>query len=151
MLTFIFLGWTRLESLKRKERFLLSINLFVDHRIYRFLFLSFNRMSRLEEKQRAVQYYKENGVPKQLENLLNKMAPQQPEDVFGFMVRCTKWISFSIRLYGIKTIKTRRKKKLNDCHKKTYLCETIFRKQYHVFKSGSRHEYNHTMEITLSL
>jgi len=42
-------------------------------------------MSRLEEKQRAVQYYKENGVPKQLENLLNKMAPQQPEDVFGFM------------------------------------------------------------------
>ena len=112
MSTFIFLGWTRLESLKRKERFLLSINLFVDHRMYRFLFLSFNRMSRLEEKQRAVQYYKENGVPKQLENLLNKMAPQQPEDVFGFMVRCTKWISFNIWLYCIKTIKTRRKKKL---------------------------------------
>ena len=46
-------------------------------------------MNRLEEKQRAVQYYKENGVPKQLENLLNKMAPQQPEDVFGFMVSYT--------------------------------------------------------------
>jgi len=43
-------------------------------------------MERFEMKQRAVRYYNENKVPKQLENLLNTMFLQQPRDVFGYMV-----------------------------------------------------------------
>ena len=44
-------------------------------------------MERLEMKQRAVQYYNENQVPKQLEILLNTMFTEEPTDIYGYMVR----------------------------------------------------------------
>lgn len=40
----------------------------------------------LEMKQRAVKYYNENGVPKCLEGLLNKMFLDHPDDIYGYMV-----------------------------------------------------------------
>ena len=36
-------------------------------------------------KQEAMQFYQQNGVPKELEKLLNEMAYAKPEDVFGYM------------------------------------------------------------------
>ena len=41
----------------------------------------------LEEKREAVAYFNKNGVPKQIEELLNKMFKEKPNDVFGYMVR----------------------------------------------------------------
>ena len=40
----------------------------------------------LELKQRAVKYYNENGIPKCLEGILNKMFLDEPSDVYGYMV-----------------------------------------------------------------
>ena len=39
-----------------------------------------------ERKQKAVKYFKSNDVPKKLEELLNIMLEDDPEDVFGYMV-----------------------------------------------------------------
>ena len=41
----------------------------------------------LEEKREAVAYFNKNEVPKQIEELLNKMFKEKPNDVFGYMVR----------------------------------------------------------------
>ena len=41
----------------------------------------------LEEKRQAVAYFNKNEVPKQIEELLNKMFKEKPNDVFGYMVR----------------------------------------------------------------
>ena len=41
---------------------------------------------KFEEKQRAVRYFHENQVPKQLETLLNEMFHKQPDDIYGYMV-----------------------------------------------------------------
>ncbi|RDD42360.1 Enolase 4 [Trichoplax sp. H2] len=38
-----------------------------------------------ERKQNAVHYFKENDVPKRLEELLNKILEDEPEDIFGYM------------------------------------------------------------------
>ena len=48
----------------------------------------------LEMKQRAVKYYNENGVPKCLEGLLNKMFLDDPDDIYGYMVwqPITSWV-----------------------------------------------------------
>lgn len=40
----------------------------------------------LEEKRQAVAYFNKNEVPKQIEELLNKMFKEKPSDVFGYMV-----------------------------------------------------------------
>lgn len=40
-----------------------------------------------EMKQRAVKYYNENGIPKCLESLLNSMFIEDPDDIYGYMVR----------------------------------------------------------------
>lgn len=39
----------------------------------------------LEEKRQAVAYFNKNEVPKQIEELLNKMFKEKPNDVFGYM------------------------------------------------------------------
>ena len=41
----------------------------------------------LEEKREAVVYFNNNGVPKQIEQLLNKIFKEKPSDIFGYMVR----------------------------------------------------------------
>ena len=41
----------------------------------------------LEEKRQAVAYFNKNEVPKQIEELLNKMFKEKPNDVLGYMVR----------------------------------------------------------------
>lgn len=41
----------------------------------------------LEEKREALAYFNKNEVPKQIEELLNKMFKEKPIDVFGYMVR----------------------------------------------------------------
>ena len=41
----------------------------------------------LEEKREAVAFFNKNEVPKQIEDLLNKMFKEKPNDVFGYMVR----------------------------------------------------------------
>ena len=40
----------------------------------------------LEEKQEALAYFNKNEVPKQIEQLLNKMFKEKPSDIFGYMV-----------------------------------------------------------------
>lgn len=37
-------------------------------------------------KKQAIQYYKENEVPLKMENILNEMFYDQPDDVFGHIV-----------------------------------------------------------------
>ena len=41
----------------------------------------------LATKQQAVKYYNEYGIPKCLEDLLNKMFLDNPNDIYGYMVR----------------------------------------------------------------
>lgn len=41
----------------------------------------------LEEKREAVAYFNKNEIPKEIEQLLNKMFKEKPSDVFGYMVR----------------------------------------------------------------
>lgn len=41
----------------------------------------------LEEKREAVAYFNKNEIPKEIEQLLNKMFKGKPSDVFGYMVR----------------------------------------------------------------
>ena len=50
---------------------------------------------KFEEKQRAVRYFHENQVPKQLETLLNEMFHKQPDDIYGYMVRLSNNSPFS--------------------------------------------------------
>ena len=40
----------------------------------------------LDEKRQAVAYFTNNEVPKQIEQLLNKMFKEKPSDIFGYMV-----------------------------------------------------------------
>ena len=39
-----------------------------------------------ERKRRAVQYLKDNDVPKCFQKLLNDVVLEMPEDIFGYMV-----------------------------------------------------------------
>jgi len=39
----------------------------------------------LEKKREAVHYYNENQIPKEIENLLNAMFENRPEDLYGYM------------------------------------------------------------------
>ena len=41
----------------------------------------------MEMKRRAVNYYNKNNVPKCLESLLNTMFLEEPEDIYGYMVK----------------------------------------------------------------
>lgn len=47
---------------------------------------SANLLRDYERKQNAVKYFKSNDVPKKLEELLNIMLEDDPEDIFGYMV-----------------------------------------------------------------
>ena len=40
-----------------------------------------------ELKQRAVKFYDKNGVPKKMEEILNSMFYDNPDDVYGHLVR----------------------------------------------------------------
>lgn len=40
-----------------------------------------------ELKQQAMKYYRENGVPQKMEEILNQMFYDKPQDVFGHLVR----------------------------------------------------------------
>ena len=44
-----------------------------------------------EMKQQAVAYFNSNQVPKQLEDLLNRMFTEKPEDIYGYMVSSSHW------------------------------------------------------------
>jgi enolase len=37
-------------------------------------------------KEKAVAYYKENGVPQKMEEILNTMFYDNPDDVYGYLV-----------------------------------------------------------------
>ena len=53
----------------------------------------------LEDKRDAVAYFNKNEVPKQIEELLNKMFKEKPNDIFGYMVRrCFPMLLF-LRLF----------------------------------------------------
>ena len=39
-----------------------------------------------DTKQRAVKFYKENGIPERLEEILNSMFYENPPDVYGRLV-----------------------------------------------------------------
>ena len=39
-----------------------------------------------EQKQRAVEYYQDNGVPQKMEEILNSMFYDRPDDIFGHLV-----------------------------------------------------------------
>ena len=43
-----------------------------------------------ELKQKAKAYYKENGVPQKMEEILNSMFFDNPRDVYGHLVRILK-------------------------------------------------------------
>lgn len=46
-----------------------------------------------ETKQRAVKYYDQNGVPKKMEDILNTMFYENPDDVYGHLVsHCTEFV-----------------------------------------------------------
>ena len=47
---------------------------------------STEKIREYELKQKAVQYYQENGVPKKMEEILNQMFFDNPDDVFGHLV-----------------------------------------------------------------
>lgn len=40
-----------------------------------------------ELKEKAIAYYQENGVPQKMEEILNSMFLDNPEDVYGHLVR----------------------------------------------------------------
>ena len=40
------------------------------------------------EKREAMVYFNNNGVPKQIEQPLNKIFKEKPSDILGYMVRC---------------------------------------------------------------
>ena len=52
----------------------------------------------LEEKREAVAFFNKNEVPKQIEDLLNKMFKEKPNDVFGYMVRIFFPVLFFFRV-----------------------------------------------------
>ena len=39
-----------------------------------------------ELKEKTIEYYKQNGVPKKMEEILNAMIFEDPDDVFGYIV-----------------------------------------------------------------
>lgn len=39
-----------------------------------------------EAKQKAVKYYNENGVPQKIEEIMNTMFYDNPNDVYGYLV-----------------------------------------------------------------
>ncbi len=45
-----------------------------------------NERHRYSMKERAVKYYKENGVPVRMEQILNSMFHEDPPDVYGHLV-----------------------------------------------------------------
>ena len=45
-----------------------------------------NREEYLEMKKRAVLYYKENEIPQKIEDILNKMYIENPDDIYGYLV-----------------------------------------------------------------
>ena len=42
-----------------------------------------------ELKQQAIRYYEDNGVPQKMEEILNSMFYENPDDVYGHMVSTT--------------------------------------------------------------
>lgn len=52
----------------------------------------------LEEKREAVAFFNKNEVPKQIEDLLNQMFKEKPNDVFGYMVRIFFPVLFFFRV-----------------------------------------------------
>lgn len=61
----------------------------------------------LEEKREAVAYFNKNEVPKQIEELLNKMFKEKPDDVFGYMVRRYHSVLLSVFVrWGVNLITT---------------------------------------------
>lgn len=43
-------------------------------------------------KQKAFNYYLDNGVPQKMEEILNSMFYDNPEDVYGYLVSNSKFI-----------------------------------------------------------
>ena len=49
-----------------------------------------------ELKQKAVAFYKENSVPEKIEEVLNNMFFENPQDVYGYLVSLTLIIYLSL-------------------------------------------------------
>ena len=58
-----------------------------------------------ELKEKAIKYYQENGVPAKMEEVLNSMFYEDPEDVYGHLV--SNFYLFKIFWVGIKHIHRR--------------------------------------------
>ncbi len=52
-----------------------------------------------ELKQQAIEYYAQNGVPQKMEEILNSMFYDKPNDVFGHMVSDFFLMSIPITKY----------------------------------------------------
>lgn len=54
-------------------------------------FLSHSKVSKEDQefsdlKNKAADYYRSNGVPQKIENVLNEMFWQKPDDIYGYLV-----------------------------------------------------------------
>ncbi len=54
-------------------------------------FLSHSKVSKEDQefsdlKNNAAEYYRSNGVPQKIENVLNEMFWQKPDDIYGYLV-----------------------------------------------------------------
>ncbi len=54
-------------------------------------FLSHSKVSKEDQefydlKNKAAEYYRSNGVPQKIENVLNEMFWQKPDDIYGYLV-----------------------------------------------------------------
>merc|ERR1712062_139740 len=55
----------------------------------------------MEMKKRAVKYYNDNQVPQHLENLLNEMFIENPDDIFGYLSEYFSKLSKPARISGV--------------------------------------------------
>ncbi len=65
-------------------------------------FLSHSKVSKEDQefydlKNKAAEYYRSNGVPQKIENVLNEMFWQKPDDIYGYLV-------IYLRFWDIKAV-----------------------------------------------
>lgn len=67
-------------------------------------FLSHSKVSKEDQefydlKNKAAEYYRSNGVPQKIENVLNEMFWQKPDDINGYLVTYLRfWYSKAVNI-----------------------------------------------------
>ena len=56
--------------------------------------IDFPAVRREREKEKAIARLKEYNIAEILENLLNKACKLKPDDLYGYMVRCSSYLMF---------------------------------------------------------